>query len=51
LLWCPPLWRSVENRTGASGNVGAQSVINSPPDGDTVTFVGPDNAISRSVGS
>ena len=39
----------VENRTGASGNVGAQSVINSPPDGYTVMFVGPNNAISQSV--
>ena len=39
----------VENRTGASGNVGAQSVINSPPDGYTVMFVGPNNAISASV--
>src|SRR6478736_5239149 len=29
----------VENRSGASGNVGAQSVINSPPDGYTVMFV------------
>ena len=39
----------VENRTGASGNVGAHSVINSPPDGYTVMFVGPNNAISQSV--
>jgi tripartite-type tricarboxylate transporter receptor subunit TctC len=39
----------VENRTGASGNVGAQSVINSAPDGYTVMFVGPNNAISQSV--
>jgi tripartite-type tricarboxylate transporter receptor subunit TctC len=39
----------VENRTGASGNVGAQSVVNSPPDGYTVMFVGPNNAISASV--
>jgi tripartite-type tricarboxylate transporter receptor subunit TctC len=39
----------VENRSGASGNVGAQSVINSPPDGYTVMFVGPNNAISQSV--
>ena len=39
----------VENRTGASGNVGAQSVINSQPDGYTVMFVGPNNAISQSV--
>jgi tripartite-type tricarboxylate transporter receptor subunit TctC len=39
----------VENRTGASGNVGAQSVINSAPDGYTVMFVGPNNAISQSA--
>jgi len=39
----------VENRTGASGNVGAQSVINAAPDGYTVMFVGPNNAISQSV--
>ena len=39
----------VENRTGASGNVGAHSVVNSPPDGYTVMFVGPNNAISASV--
>jgi tripartite-type tricarboxylate transporter receptor subunit TctC len=39
----------VENRAGASGNIGAQSVINSPPDGYTVMFVGPNNAISQSV--
>jgi tripartite-type tricarboxylate transporter receptor subunit TctC len=39
----------VENRSGASGNVGAQSVINSAPDGYTVMFVGPNNAISQSV--
>jgi len=39
----------VENRSGASGNLGAQSVINSAPDGYTVMFVGPNNAISASV--
>jgi tripartite-type tricarboxylate transporter receptor subunit TctC len=39
----------VENRTGASGNVGAQSVVNSPADGYTLMFVGPNNAISQSV--
>jgi tripartite-type tricarboxylate transporter receptor subunit TctC len=39
----------VENRTGASGNVGAQSVINSPPDGYTIMFVGPNNAISATL--
>ena len=39
----------VENRPGGSGNVGAASVIASPPDGYTVMFVGPNNAISASV--
>ncbi len=39
----------VENRPGGSGNVGAASVVNSPPDGYTVMFVGPNNAISASV--
>jgi tripartite-type tricarboxylate transporter receptor subunit TctC len=39
----------VENRSGASGNVGAQSVINAAPDGYTLMFVGPNNAISQSV--
>ena len=39
----------IENRPGGSGNVGAGSVIGSPPDGYTVMFVGPNNAISASV--
>ena len=39
----------VENRPGGSGNVGAASVLNSTPDGYTLMFVGPNNAISASV--
>jgi len=39
----------VENRTGASGNVGAQSVINSPPDGYTLLLVAPANAINATL--
>jgi tripartite-type tricarboxylate transporter receptor subunit TctC len=39
----------VENRPGGSGNVGAASVLASTPDGYTVMFVGPNNAISASV--
>jgi tripartite-type tricarboxylate transporter receptor subunit TctC len=39
----------VENRPGGSGNVGAASVLSSQPDGYTLMFVGPNNAISQSV--
>src|ERR1700686_2448857 len=39
----------VENRGGSGGNIGAQSVINSPPDGYAILFVAPNNAISASL--
>jgi tripartite-type tricarboxylate transporter receptor subunit TctC len=39
----------VDNRTGAGGNVGMAAVVNSPPDGYTIGFVGPNNAISAAV--
>jgi tripartite-type tricarboxylate transporter receptor subunit TctC len=35
----------VENRTGSGGNIAAASAINSPPDGYTLLFVAPNNAI------
>src|SRR5579863_7140761 len=39
----------VENRTGSGGNIAAAAAINSPPDGYTLLFVGPNNAISTSL--
>jgi tripartite-type tricarboxylate transporter receptor subunit TctC len=39
----------VENRTGSGGNLAAATAINSPPDGYTLLFVAPNNAISTSL--
>jgi tripartite-type tricarboxylate transporter receptor subunit TctC len=39
----------IENRVGAGGNVGMQSALASPPDGYTIVFVGPNNAINASM--
>jgi tripartite-type tricarboxylate transporter receptor subunit TctC len=39
----------VENRSGVGGNLAAQAVINSPPDGYTLLFAGPNNAIAASL--
>jgi tripartite-type tricarboxylate transporter receptor subunit TctC len=39
----------VENRTGSGGNIAAATAINSPPDGYTILFVAPNNAISTSL--
>src|SRR3982074_505337 len=36
----------VENRTGSGGNIAAGAAINSAPDGYTLLFVAPNNAIS-----
>jgi tripartite-type tricarboxylate transporter receptor subunit TctC len=39
----------VENRSGSGGNLAAAAAINAPPDGYTLLFVGPNNAISTSL--
>ena len=39
----------VENRTGSGGNIAAAAMINAPPDGYTLLFVAPNNAISTSL--
>jgi tripartite-type tricarboxylate transporter receptor subunit TctC len=39
----------VENRSGSGGNIAAATAINSPPDGYTLLFVAPNNAISASL--
>jgi tripartite-type tricarboxylate transporter receptor subunit TctC len=39
----------IENRVGAGGNVGMQAALNSAPDGYTVVFVGPNNAINATL--
>jgi tripartite-type tricarboxylate transporter receptor subunit TctC len=39
----------VENRVGAGGNVGMAAVLGSPPDGYTIGFVAPNNAINATL--
>ncbi|RXT47781.1 Bug family tripartite tricarboxylate transporter substrate binding protein [Bradyrhizobium betae] len=39
----------VENKAGSGGNIAAAAAINSPPDGYTLLFVAPNNAISTSL--
>jgi tripartite-type tricarboxylate transporter receptor subunit TctC len=39
----------IENRPGAGGNVGMESALHSAPDGYTIAFVGPNNAISATL--
>jgi tripartite-type tricarboxylate transporter receptor subunit TctC len=39
----------VENRVGAGGNIGMEAVLSSPPDGYTIGFVAPNNAINTTL--
>jgi tripartite-type tricarboxylate transporter receptor subunit TctC len=39
----------IENRVGAGGNIGMQAALAAPPDGYTIAFVGPNNAINPSI--
>jgi tripartite-type tricarboxylate transporter receptor subunit TctC len=39
----------IENRPGAGGNVGMQSVLSSAPDGYTIAFAGPNYAINPAL--
>src|SRR5262245_18496172 len=39
----------IENRVGSGGMLAAQSVINAPPDGYTIMFVAPNNAIGTTL--
>jgi tripartite-type tricarboxylate transporter receptor subunit TctC len=39
----------IENRTGSGGMIAANAVINSPPDGYTIMFVAPNNAIGTTL--
>jgi tripartite-type tricarboxylate transporter receptor subunit TctC len=39
----------VENRVGAGGNIGMEAVLSAPPDGYTIGFVAPNNAINTTL--
>ena len=39
----------IENRAGSGGNIANAAVVNAPPDGYTLLFVAPNNAISASL--
>jgi tripartite-type tricarboxylate transporter receptor subunit TctC len=39
----------IENRVGGGGNIGMQAALTSAPDGHTIVFVGPNNAINATL--
>ncbi len=39
----------IENRVGASGNIGTRAVVSAPPDGHTLLFVAAPNAINAAL--
>jgi tripartite-type tricarboxylate transporter receptor subunit TctC len=39
----------IENRVGAGGNVGMEIALKAPPDGYTIAFTGPNNAINATL--
>jgi len=39
----------IENKVGAGGNIGMAAALSSPPDGYTIGFVAPNNAINTSL--
>ncbi|HSV23291.1 MAG TPA: tripartite tricarboxylate transporter substrate binding protein [Xanthobacteraceae bacterium] len=39
----------IENKVGAGGNIGMQAVLGAPPDGYTIGFVTPNNAINATL--
>ena len=39
----------IENKVGAGGNIGMAAVLSAPPDGYTIGYVAPNNAINASL--